>query len=488
MIGRWWKDLWPSWVGADLRILLTGRFAMSVARAVASVIVALYLAADGFSGLEIGVLFLVVTVVSALLSTGVGLLSDRVGRKPFLVGIPLLAAVAAAVFSVDRAPAVLFLFAALGSFGRGQGAGGGTVGPYQPAESAFVAEVVPVSVRAAAFGRMAFVSSLGALAGGLLAGLARTHAHMSPAQATAAYRPAFVAAGVLAAVAAVVAIRLHEPVVDKGARPDRSGRRTGVSWPRRSWPALWRLSVTNSVNGLGIGLFGPFVSYCLARRYGATPATIGLLFALVNLGSLASTLAAAGIGRRFGTVRAIVAVRAIGGVLIVPMVLAPTFWIAGAVFFMRMVAQRAGLPLRQSFTQDLAHPDERASVAALSNLPAQGTMGASQVLAGFLFDEVSLAAPFELAAVLQCANAVLYGVLFGWAKPAPGHHGEAADSHGTAHPTDGSAEVPPLDGGAGRIPNASHGRQHATADSAPRPTARPEPPTPRGSAPPPGAP
>ena len=422
MTGRWWRALWPSWVDANLKIILTARCAMSVARAIAGVVVALYLAAEGFSALEIGVLFLVVTVASACMSTGIGLLSDRVGRKAFLIGVPLLAAVSAVVFAVARAPALLFVFAALGSFGRGQGAGGGTVGPYQPAESAFVAEGVPTSARAAAFGRLAFVSAAGAIVGSLLTALARTHPHMTHAAATAAYRPAFVAAGVLAAVAAVLTLWLHEPAHEQGTSPDRRDRLARISWPRRSWPALWRLWVTNGVNGLGIGLLGPFLSYWLARRYGASPATIGLLFALVNLGSLVTTLTAAGIGRRLGTVRAIVAVRAIGGLLTIPMVLAPTFWVAGAVFFVRMMAQRTGMPLRQSFTQDLAHPDERSSVAALSFLPAQGTMAASQVLAGYLFDEVGLAAPFELSAVFQLANAVLYGTLFGWHKPLMDHH------------------------------------------------------------------
>lgn len=180
---------------------------------------------------------------------------------------------------------------------------------------------------------------------------------------------------------------------------------------------LWRFWVTNGVNGFAIGMFGPFVSYWLYLRYGASPGEIGLLFALVNLGSLVSTLTAATIGRKLGTVTAIVAVRAITGVLLVPMVLAPTFWLAGGIYFVRMLAQRVGLPLRQSFTQDVADPEERASLAALSNLPAQGTMAGSQVLAGYLFEEVSLAAPFELAAVFQCANAILYGLLFGPWKP-----------------------------------------------------------------------
>jgi len=414
-VRSWLRLLWPEWINPNLSIVLGARLTMSAARAIAGVVTALYLAAEGFSGLELGFLFLTVTAASAAMATLIGLFSDRFGRKPFLVTIPLLAAVAALVYALFREPIVLFVFAAVGTFGRGAGAGGGSVGPYQPAESAFVAESAPGPIQAAAFGRLAFVSALGALGGGLLAGLAHTHPHLSLAAATAVYRPAFLAAAVLAALAGLMALGLRE---QHQPRPPKSGRRR-IRWPRRSWPVLWRFWVTNSVNGVAIGMFGPFMSYWLYVRYGATPGGIGLLFALVNLGSLVSTLAAASVGRWLGTVPAIVGVRAVTGILLVPMVLAPTFWWAGGIYFVRMVVQRVGLPLRQSFTQDMADPQERASVAALSNLPAQGTMAGSQVLAGYLFDEVSLAAPFELAALFQLANAVLYGVLFGPWRPRP---------------------------------------------------------------------
>ncbi|HVD03615.1 MAG TPA: MFS transporter [Candidatus Dormibacteraeota bacterium] len=408
-IVSWLRWLWPNWIDRNLRIVLVARLTMSAARGIAGVVTALYLSAEGFSAIELGFLFLCVTAVSAAMASGIGLLADRFGRKPFLVTVPLLAAVAAVVYSMAREPTVLFIFAALGTLGRGAGAGGGSVGPYQPAESAFVAERAPGARRATAFGRLAFMSSVGALFGGLLAGLARTHPHLSLAAATTAYRPAFLAAGILAAAAGLLALGLRED-----RRPSSKSRtRRRIRWPRKSWPVLWRFWVTNSVNGVAIGLFGPFVSYWLYRRYGASPGEIGLLFALVNLGSLVSTLSAAGIGRKLGTVRAIVLVRAVTGLLLVPMVLAPAFWMAGGIYLIRMLAQRVGLPLRQSFTQDVADPDERASLAALSNLPAQGTMAGSQVWAGYLFQEVSLAAPFELAAAFQCANAVLYGFLFG---------------------------------------------------------------------------
>ncbi len=413
---RIWKAIVPEWADRNLKVVLAARAAMSVGRAIAAVVTALYLADIGFSAIEIGVLFVGVTAVSALMSTAIGLLADRLGRKPFLVVVPLLAAGAAVAYAEVRVTAVLFVAAALGSFGRGSGAGAGNVGPYQPAEAAIVADSVRGNRRAAAFGRIAFAATLGALVGGLLVSVVSTSAHMTPAQATAAYRPAFLLAAGLAVLAGLLALLVREPsrrAAPEGARPRR------FQWPRRSWPSLWRFWVTNATNGVGIGLFGPFVSYWLYRRYGVSPGTIGILFAFVNLGSLAPTLAAARVARRFGTVRAIAIVRAVGGVLLVPMVLAPTFWIAGAVYFVRMMVQRVGLPLRQSFTQDMAHHEERASVAALSTLPAQATMAGSQAAAGYLFDDVGLAAPFELAAVFQVANAILYVLLFTLRPPRP---------------------------------------------------------------------
>ena len=279
-----------------------------------------------------------------------------------------------------------------------------------------VADGVSAERRTDAFGRVAFASSLGALVGGLAAEVVRTTPHMSAGDATAAYRPAFLVASGVAVVAGMLALLLEEPA-RTSARDE--ARRPRLVWPRRSWSALWRFWLTNAANGAAIGMLGPFVSYWLYRRYGSTPGEIGLMFAVVNLGTLASALMAAHVARLLGTVRAIAVMRAVSGVLVVPMVLAPAFWIAGAVYLVRMFVQRIGLPLRQSFTQDMAHPEERASVAALSNLPAQATMAGGQAVAGYLFDEVSLSAPFELAGALQVVNAALYWLLFAARPPRP---------------------------------------------------------------------
>ena len=213
-------------------------------------------------------------------------------------------------------------------------------------------------------------------------------------------------------------------------------------------PLLVRLWLTNSVNGFAIGMFGPFVTYWLYRRYGVGPGSIGALYAITNVVTLGSAVVAAPLARRFKTVRTVTAVRLVQAVLLVPIALSPVFWLAGLLFVVRMFAQRIGMPLRQSYVLALAHPEERSSVAALANLPAQAAMAGSPVLAGYLFDSVSLALPFELGGALQLVNAVMYYAFF--RKVAPE---EERTGMGTplAVPADGTG-LPPLARGGTALP------------------------------------
>jgi MFS family permease len=397
---------------------------MSASRALAAVVAPVYLAVIGFSALQLGELAMVVGLATAVLSTSIGFMSDRVGRKPFLVVVPLLATLAGIVFAFIRVPAAIFLAAAIGSFGRGSGAGAGMIGPYQPAEQALVAEVTPSARRNIVFGRLAFASSVGALLGGplaLLAGPTGLHG----AAATEAFRLPFLVTAGLAAAAGLLAIALHEP-----AHPAAPGDRGRMPrFPRRSMPLLARLWATNTVNGLAVGMFGPFVTYWFFRRYGVGPGQIGLLFGVINAATALSTLSAAGFARRWGLVRTVAVVRVLQGVLLVPMILAPSFVLAGGFYLLRMLIQRIGLPLRQSYVLAMADPEERAAVGALSNLPSQATNAIAPIFAGYLFDEVSLSLPFLLAAVLQVVNAGLY---WGFFRNMPPEEEVAAANPGAA--------------------------------------------------------
>jgi MFS family permease len=415
-----------------MRLLLLARISMSTARALAGIIVPIYLSILGFNAFMLGLLFLVVAITSAILSAISGLLSDRFGRKPFIIFIPLLTAVASVAFAFSHAVAVLFIFAALGSFGRGSGASAGIVGPYQPAEQALLSESVVSRYRTNLFGYVGFASSLGALIGtGPLTALPTllTNIGLLSSHGLASYRLSFILMAAGAALAGILAIPVVDPfrarhkfsspapkAVETAAR-GKTKRSWRDSISKQSWPILLRLWVTNSFNGLAVGFFGPFITYWFYERYGAGPATIGLLFSIINLAAMFSNLGAATFARKFGLVRAMFIGRMLQALLLIPMVLAPSFWIAGAVYFVRMIAQRLALPLRQSYVMGVIPAEERGTVAALSNLPSQATSAASPVLAGYLFAEVSLSLPFMLGAVLQATNAVLFYTFFHNIRP-----------------------------------------------------------------------
>ncbi|MHB1986948.1 MAG: MFS transporter [Acidimicrobiales bacterium] len=418
----------PGWSSRNFDLLFAARVMMSASRALAGVVTPIYLALQGYSAFELAEYIMVVALASAVLSAGIGLASDEIGRRPFLVVVPLFAAGAGLVFAFSDWTPLLFVFGALGSFGRGAGAGAGAVGPYQPAESAFVSEAVVARHRNAAFGRLAFASSLGATVGSLLT-LLVTAGHVHGLRAMADYRAVFISIALLSTISSLVALGLAEPggprrhnrppEAEAGSLPARGGgpearvrARWSVRWPRRSRWLLYRLLVTNTVNGIAVGMFGPFITYWFFRRFGAGPSKVGVLFAVINVATMVSSLSAAGLARRWGTVRTVTAVRAAQAVLLVPMVLSPTFAWAGAIYLLRMVVQRVGLPLRQSYAIGLADPGERGAVAALSNVPSQLAMSASPLLSGYLLEEVSLAAPFEISAFLQLASATTFWVFF----------------------------------------------------------------------------
>jgi MFS family permease len=447
--------------GRDAGLLLTARVLMSGQRALIGVIAPIYLARRGFSATELGAMFSLVALTSAAMSALIGVVADRVGRKVLVVCVPLLSAAAGVVFALTDLTAALFAAAAIGSFGRGSGAGGGQIGPYQPAEQALLAGMVSSERRRnALFGLIASASATGGLLGSILA-ITPLSSPAAGGVDAATYRPAFLAAAVLAVLAGVCAIPVREATSrhEVAGQASRAGwwrrrRRPGVgratASPRRLSPAsrrlVYRLWATNSVNGAAVGLFGPFITYWLYRRYGAGPAEVGVLYTVGNVLTIATNQLAAPIAARQGTVRTVVVVRAAQALLLPVLAVMPAFAAAGAVYTIRLIVQRIGMSLRQSFVMGAAPPSERARVAAFSQLPTQGISGLSPTLSGYLFAEVSLAAPFVLAGALQLINALLFQHFFGAME---GQRGAPGSRRRDAAAAPAGADPSPLPGTAG---------------------------------------
>lgn len=100
---------------------------------------ALYLDELGWQASSIGLLLSAGGFLNAALSLPIGMVSDRSGRKRFVVANEVIVVLAAVAATFSSHPALLTAASLLGAFGRGQV---GMIGPAGPAEQAWIAELV----------------------------------------------------------------------------------------------------------------------------------------------------------------------------------------------------------------------------------------------------------------------------------------------------------------------------------------------------------
>ncbi len=401
----------PPWLGRDLEYLFAGRALRSLSQGYLAIVVPLFLVGLGYGPVQIGLVFTAGSVGSMALTAAVGVLSDRWGRKPLLVALGVLASLSGLAFALAPNFAVIALGAAAGTIGRGGNAGsGGAFGPYFPAEQALIAEHSGDTHRTSAFGIVSLVGVLAGAAGSLVATFPSVLHALTGTSPLTGERMLFYLTAVLGAAMAAVVLPVKEvPRVPKAAGAPRIAPET-----RRM---LLRFLVTNTTNGLAIGMLGPVLVYWLHIRYGASAAQLGALFFVTNVLSAPSNLAAGRIARRFGSVRAIVATRSIAVGLLALLPLMPTFALAGAVFLLRTLANVVSGPIRQSYLMGVVDPADRSTAAGLSNLPLQACSAVGPTVAGRLIEVAWIGLPLELAAALQGVNAILYYVFFHKIRP-----------------------------------------------------------------------
>jgi hypothetical protein len=170
--------------------------------------------------------------------------------------------------------------------------------------------------------------------------------------------------------------------------------------------------ITNSTNGLAIGMLGPFVVYWFYRRFGASSGELAGVFFIINLVSSIPYLAAGRIALMLGSVRAVVITRTISTVLLFGVVMVPTFGLAAILYGVRALFNLLSIPVRQSYLMGVIDPAERASASGFASFPSQATSAIGPYLAGYFMEHLALALPLEFAAAMQGLNTFLFWIFF----------------------------------------------------------------------------
>jgi len=405
MNGVKWRELNPV-----ARRLMATRFLRSVAQGALAVDFTLYLRARHWTAAEVGVLLMAAGLIGAGLGLIVGSLSDRVGRRTFLLIYEVGLILGTLAILVDPAVGVLATVAILFGFGRGAN---GASGPFAPAEQAWLAQSVPSERRGLIFSLNAGLQFWGMGLGSLLAaGLI----HIVPGETGARqYLPVFWLTLVVAVVNWIQIYTLTEvkPTAKRGAPPSAEPPTAEKALVHQENRALLLLTVVNMINALGVGLVAPLLPYWFNVRFGVGPDAIGPVYALTFFLTGISSWFIGHLSEQVGLVRAIILPRLLGVLLLVLLPFMPSFVWAAVLYLVRSIVNRGSAGARQAFSVNLVRDQRRGFASSLNAASWSLPNAIGPALGGWLIARGSLAIPFLVAAGLQLAYVVLFPTVLG---------------------------------------------------------------------------
>lgn len=392
------------------RRLLASRFTRSVGQGVLIVDLALYLNALGWSGAAIGLTFSGAGFFAAFGSIAVGVVTDRLRRKPFLIYNEGLTLICGLLLVFGLQPWLLITAIVLAGFGRGQA---GSAGPFSPAEQSWLAEAIRPEQRSLVYSLNAALGFLGMAIGAVMAMLPFLW-HDALGEA-GAFRPLF---GIVV-VGAAVNIRLlggaRESVraAKKRRRREQTKQQWGSSEQRRENRVLIRLVQMNALNGLAIGLTSPLISYWFALKFGVGPETIAPVMAVAFASAGAASLLSTRLTEWLGLVRSVVAARSVGVVMLGVLPLAPFFLLAALFYVLRQASSGGSLGARWAQVVSLVGDERRGLATSANTASFQVPQAFGPAIAGTLIGAGWFAIPFYAGAALQGIYVAAYGRVFG---------------------------------------------------------------------------
>jgi MFS family permease len=362
-----------------------------------SIVIALDLSGAGYSSFAIGILLGLALGGAAGWAIAVPHLELRWRRRSVFLLSALALAVGGGLLWFDISnPAILLAALLLG----GIVAGGADVSPLGALEQAALAGTTEDRVRTqtyAVYNLLGYVGiAVGALAAGPLSALNGPALSGFP---TGPHDTTLLFYGLLG-LGLVPAYRSLSSDVDRQAI---KGLPTPLSPASR--PIVFSLSALFSVDAFAGGLIvNSLVVYYFSTRFNPGVDTLGFVFFLSNLAAGLSLVLAAPLARRFGLVNTMVFSHIPSNVFLILVVFAPTFLIAATLWIARATLSQMDVPTRQSYTQAVVPPEDRAAAAGYTTAARSCQAFGAPVTGSFLAAGGPwVAAPFALAGSVKIA-------------------------------------------------------------------------------------
>ncbi len=396
------------WLNRDGKKLLLTRALRTFGYGYLAVILAIYLRELGLDPLLVGVILTGAIAGSAVMTILWSLVADRFGRRRTAVTMAGLMVVGGVLFAITDS----FWLLLLGGFTGTISATSGEVGVFNTVEQAVLPQTASNERRTWLFSIYNTLANFAGAAGALFAGSVGVLANLGLSGADA-YRPLFVLYALIGLANLVIFWSLSDGVEVVKLQAER--RFVGI---HRSRGMVARLSALFALDAFAGGfVVHSLVAFWFNLRWDLSPEVLGVIFFWVGVLSGLSLLAAGWLAERIGLLNTMVFTHLPSNVLLMLVPLAPSAWLAVALFLARMSVSQMDVPTRQSYTMAVVDPDERTATAGITNVARSAASAVSPAISGFAFSVAALGAPFLIAGGLKIVYDVLVYATFRRIRP-----------------------------------------------------------------------
>lgn len=320
---------------------------------------------NGISSIVIGTVLTLEGIVVAVAGIPMAILSDRRGRKWFVIAGGALFPPAIIAFALSRSVEVLYLAATLGGLAEAM---------LLASWNAIVADQTNLSNRDAAFS-LSFVTGTAAFSmGGALPLAFPSIEAIAQIDSASLHSTVLLLLGLVNFATPLIFWRLlrgYKEAAQGGLKFGGIGR-------------TLKFSFFNSIIGLGAGLIIPLLATWLYLKFGVQDTYSGPFLALSGLTIAFAAVASPRVSRRIGLFPAILATAGSSTIFMFSLAFVPNVYVAGGIYLIRAGLMNMNAPLMDSYLMGITQPNRRGLASMLNAVIWRIPNSASTIIGGFL--------------------------------------------------------------------------------------------------------
>ncbi|AWT59785.1 MAG: hypothetical protein DF168_00980 [Candidatus Moanabacter tarae] len=344
-------------------------------------------------------------LATGLLALPIGMLSDRIGRKIFLVGASVLLAVSQIGLCFSTATASFFAFSFIGGIAMAciwvnhvPFLSDNTV-RIRRAEALALWTAMQIVVRM-------FCTLIGGMLPGVMGYFLNTSTEMPEP-----FRYSLLIGAACSLLSVLPLIRMPHRV--EALTGDKMESRNRVVELGIQWRTYFGFTVSSGARGFAVGLTFPFFNVFFQEELYLGPMVIGVIYFLSEFLSLPSIIIVPKLMRRFGAPLTMFPLRSIWGGAIGIMGTVISLPISIVMFLISRVSEVIDNPIEQIFSTELLPRYFWARIQGFRVCGFQILAFAGSILGGFLIVEYGYYAAFVLACLSRIASGIFVAVYFG---------------------------------------------------------------------------